>query len=200
MPDYSTQSFEKISQILAQLSIQHGATAYSLQNDIIPLDIAMDAVGPMTWALTLHADVMARLANISSGGVNLLPVTCVQNADTPYGNQAMLQSGKIPISMTLNFLDAALEHCISLGIREMGYTAEEWLALEPGYQVIPIEPYFMDLKTNWVTTVMEGNDLGAILNAWPRLFEVELLVAPSDDLNADPEASTPISFPSMRLR
>lgn len=200
MPDYSNQSFEKISELLKHLSIQRGATAYALQDQIIPLDTAMDAIGPMTWALIMHADALARLTSLSTGGVNVLPITCVLNPETPYGNQAVVQSGSLPMSMAMQFLDAALEHAIALGINHFGYSASEWMALDPSYQVIPIEPYFHDLKTNWITETMESGNLAEIIDAWPRLQEVGLITAPSEDQSPNHNASGVINFPAMRQR
>lgn len=199
MPTYSDNAFEKVSHLLSLRSVELGATAYSLNSEVVPLDVAMDPVGPMTWALILHADAMARLTGYSIPGLNALPFTCVENPEAPYGNQGVIQPGSIPLSIGLTFLDAALEHAIALGIKDFGYTLEEWRALPTDHQVIPIEPFFLDLKTNWINETLESGDMSSQIIGWPRLSLVEHLQSHTPDQNVQMDVpSSVISFPSMR--
>ncbi|WP_122378166.1 hypothetical protein [Pseudomonas cannabina] len=199
MPTYSDNAFEKVSHLLSLRSEELGATAYSLNDEVVPLAVAMDPVGPMTWALILHADAMARLTGYSVAGLNALPFTCVENPEAPYGNQGIIQPGSIPLSIGLSFLDTALEHAIALGIKDLGYSLDEWRDLPADHQVIPIEPFFQDLKTNWINETLESGELANQIIAWPRLALVDHLQSPNPAQGAQLDGpSSVISFPSMR--
>lgn len=199
MPTYPDNSFEKISAVLAERSVELGASYYSLKGEVITLDVAFDPVGPVTWALILHADALARLTGLSEPGLNSLPLTTIVNRESPYGNQAVLQDSGLPLSIALNFLDAALEHAIALGIRSYNYTLDEWAALPKSNHLIPIEPYFEDLKKSWITeSLLESDKAVDKIVAWPQLSLVNSLNSVQMQPTIEPAPSSVLNIPSMR--
>src|SRR5690606_3265773 len=131
-------SFEKISAILQSSSRSLGANGFSVGDEVLPLELAMDEAGPVVWALILHADQIAQQAGISGAdSTNTLPYNVIVNPEAPFGNQAIIQPGKLPMSVAYTFLDAALEHCICIGMKSYGYSPDQWDQLQPEEKVIP---------------------------------------------------------------
>lgn len=196
MNHYPTESFSKVSALLEYSSRSHGANGFSVGEEVLALELAMDESGPIAWALILHADAIARQAGISElDSTNTLPFTCIVNPEAPFGNQAIVQPGKMPMSVGFTFLDSALEHCICLGMKNYGYTPEEWDQLPPEEKVIPLEPYIADLKENWITEVNERGSLAQRVQAWPTLLDRSQL---SSMQNKQPQQSQVLKFPSAR--
>ena len=202
---YPPDTFSRFSMLLEARSIEMGAKAFSLGDGIVTTDVAVDEAGPLTWALAIHADSLARLGGISPPGANMLPFTMVEDESTPYGNLCVMQSGSIPASIGFNFLDAALEHCICVGMKHLGYTPEEWAKLPNNQQVIPIEPYFENLKTQWVTEELESSERVQLVINLPNLYTKELLQQSMLDERMEtaeqpekPQLSRAVSFGSMR--
>ncbi|CAM5353895.1 hypothetical protein SSTU70S_05487 [Stutzerimonas stutzeri] len=191
--------FEQVSTVLAQRGLARNVTAFSLGEDIVSLETAMHECGPMAWALILHADALTRLCGLATSSISILPVTCVVNSDAPFGNQAIIQAGFMPMSMTMNFLDAALEHAICLGMQHYGYSPSTWEELPMEQRIIPIEPYFHDLKENWITDAIESGDPAAQVSTWPALIDDELLEAMMNSERASlGSGSRVLQFPSIR--
>lgn len=196
MNHYPAETFSKISDLLEMSSQHHGANCFSIGDEVLPLTLAMDECGPIAWALILHSDAIVKQAGIAtSDSTNILPFTCIVNPDTPFGNQAIVQPGKLPLSVGYAFLDAALEHCVCLGLQHYGYTPEEWDQLPPEEKVIPIEPYFVDLKENWITDINENGSPTERLDAWPTLLDRNIL---THGMSQSAQQSQVLSFPSAR--
>ena len=206
MPDAAKQdSFQRYSAILEARAAEMGAKAFLLGEEVITADVAVDEAGPLTWALAIHADVIGRLLGISPVGANMLPFTMIEDESSPYGNLCVLQKGSIPESFGIQILDAALEHCICTGMRELGYTPEEWMQLPPNQLVISIEPYFNDLQNQWVTDALESNDKAQIVLNLPKLVTRDTLQQQmlsermaTGEATDKPTQSRAITFSSMR--
>lgn len=195
MNTYQEGSFQKISDMLEITSQRHGANGFSIGEEVLPLALALDECGPVTWALVMHAEAIAKQSGLGSHDqTNLLPFTCTVNEQTPFGNQAIMQPGHLPLSLALTFLDAALEHSIALGMQHYGYSASEWQKLDENQKVIPIEPYLANLQQTWLSDVHETGTPAERFVAWPRLLDTK-------QVNGQPEAdqqSKVLNFPSMR--
>lgn len=196
MNHYPADSFSKVSALLESASQTHGANGFSVGDEVLPLHLAMDEFGPIAWALILHADAITKQTGLTTADTtNLLPFTCIVNPESDFGNQAVIQPGKLPMSVAFSFLDSALEHCICLGMQKYGYTPEEWDQLPPEEKVIPIEPYFADLKQNWINEVNETGTPAERLEAWPTLLDRNTLTS---GLNQSAPQSQVLTFPSAR--
>lgn len=194
MNHYPVESFSKVSDLLESASQSHGANGFSIGDEVLPLHLAMHECGPVAWALILHADAIIKQTGLATGDTtNVLPFTCIVNPETPFGNQAVVQPGTLPMALGFNFLDAALEHCICLGMQTYGYTPEEWDKLPNDEKVIPIEPYFADLKERWITEVNESGTPAERLQAWPTLLDRKSL---SHGGTPQPQSQV-LTFPSM---
>lgn len=198
-------SFQRFSAVLEARAAEMGAKAFMLGDEVVTVDVAVDEAGPLTWALAIHADVIGRLVGISPAGANMLPFTMIEDPGSPYGNLCVLQKGSVPDSFGIQVLDAALEHCICVGMRELGYTPEEWMQLPVNQQVISIEPYFNDLQSQWVTDALDSNDVVQVVLNLPKLFTREnlqqfMLAERMDpvDSNDKPAMSRAITFGTMR--
>ena len=180
---YKNLSFDKVAELLEVLAKRHLIEAFSFREEPIPLHIALDEAGPLSWALVLHADAMARMAGLASIPLHSLPVGCQLNPDAPFGNQAVIQKGTISLTAATMMLDSALESAACLGMQSYGYSPEEWAALPAEQRVIPIEPYLADLQSNWITEALESSDQQSWVQAWPTLLNTELLSALMSDNN-----------------
>ena len=196
MNHYPAESFSKISELLEHSCRRHGAHGFSIGEGILDLSAAMCEVGPIAWALVIHADAIAKQAGVADqSSSNALPFTCIDNPQTPFGNQAIVQPGKVPLSVAVAFLDAALEHAVCLGIHSYGYSLEEWGELPDDQKVIPLEPYLSNLRSMWVNDVMERGTLAERVQARPTLIDrnnFHMLAQPRT------HQSPVLSFPSAR--
>lgn len=203
--NYPFDTFRRFSEVLEFRAGQMGAKAFSLGSEIVNAAVAVDEAGPLTWALAIHADALARLGGLSPHGANMLPFTMVEDDSSPYGNLCVMQDGSINASKGMALLDSALEHCICVGMKDLGYTPEEWLALPSHQQVIPIEPYLENLQTQWVTEALESNDRVQLVINLPNLYTKTLLQQTMLDQRMGtveqpekPQISRAVSFGSMR--
>jgi hypothetical protein len=202
---YRQDSFNLISEVLIARSKEMCAPAYSLESDIVTAAACLDPAGPLTWALTIHADAIARLSGISPVGANMLPYTMIEDDQAPYGNRCVMQPGSIAAAVAINFIDAALEHCICIGMQHLGTTPEEWRTKSFSHQVIPIEPYFEELKLNWVSEELESAERTSLLINLPSLQTRESLqklmvterLATSEAMER-PRPSRAVAFGGMR--
>lgn len=203
--EYSADSFSKISAVLEARAAEFGANAFCLGKEIIEADVALDEAGPLTWALTIHADALARMGGISKPQSNMLPFTMKQDPDSPYGNLCVLQKGGIPMSMAYAFLDAALEHCVCTAMHAYDKTPQEWLDMPFHQRVVPIEPYFEDLQQNWVSDAMESTERSSWAINFPNLMTTKVLEqillqerAQNEHPTEKQTVSRPVSFGSMK--
>lgn len=202
---YSADTFSRITKVLEARASEMGAQAFALNDEIILPSTALDEAGPLTWALAIHADALARLIGISTPHANMLPYTMVESPDSPFGNLCVIQKGGITLSLAINFIDAALEHCVCMAMHSYGLTPSEWDQLPVNEQVVPIEPYFEDLKASWVSDEMESNDRAILAINYPTLYTRPLLEnrmllerQVQTEPGEKPAVSRPISFASMR--
>lgn len=196
MNSYPIESFSKVSALLERSSLRLGGYGFSIGDEVLPLELAMDEAGPVVWALILHADQLSQQTGISDAtSTNTLPFNVIVNDQAPFGNEAVIQPGKLPMSVAYAFLDSALEHCICVGMRSYGYTPEQWDQLPPEEKVIPLEPYIADLKENWVTDLDESASLAQRVQARPVLLDRALLSASG---TTEPAKSQVLKFPSVR--
>lgn len=196
-----SQSMEKLTNLLIVRAREHGAMGFSLHGEVVPLANALDPIGPVTWAIILHADALSRLAGMKSktGAPAILPVTCGVSEESPFGNLAAEQVGNIPFALCAALLDSALEHAVCVGMQHYGYTPAGWEALEENEKVIPIEPYFADLQANWITEALESGDPMQIVNAWPSLMDREMLESmANENRNHLGNGSRVLTLPSIR--
>jgi hypothetical protein len=172
---YPERSYEQLAEVLERRSVEMGCLAFSMRDEPMPAEFTMDGASPVCWALVLHANAIAQLTGLAS--------------DTaPFGNELKLQPGRLPMSMCLNLMDAALEHAICLGMRHHGYKPSEWDALPDENKVIPIEPYLADLQDNWVTQTLEEGDIREQVANWPALVDRASLEAMTNELDQNADA------------
>ncbi|WP_219096344.1 hypothetical protein [Pseudomonas sp. UMAB-40] len=172
---YPEEAFELISQLLVVRAAEMGAQAFAVREEIVEAAAAVDEAGPLTWALTIHADALARMSGMSTAQDNSLPFTMVQDPESPFGNLCVMQEGGIPLSLAVQFLDSALEHCICVGMRELDISPSEWEQLPFNQQVVAIEPYFTDLQAHWVSPELESSERSTMAINFPTLLTLPLL-------------------------
>ncbi|KKN80600.1 hypothetical protein LCGC14_0328190 [marine sediment metagenome] len=176
MNTYSDGAMHHVTDVLESRAAEMGCLAFSLKDEPIPADVAMEASGPLLWALVLHSTAIAQLSGASKPNeVNFLPLTIASEPDAPYGSEARIQQGRLPMALALNLLDAALEHAICVGMHNLGYKPSEWDQLPENERVIPLEPYFADLQTSWVTEALEQGDTKDQILNWPTLLDFQTL-------------------------
>lgn len=198
MYEYPPDSFQRVSVLLERSAFSLGATAITLSGAVYPLHIAMDEAGPLAWALTHHAAALATMSGIPAAAPsNLLPFTCVPDEEAPLGHRVAMQPATTTIGIAYRFLDAALEHCICLAMREFGYTPEEWMALPEHQRAVPVDPYLQDLIENWITPALERGDAAEILTSWPELLDLKGLPRAMSTQPTE-GVSHVIKFPSAR--
>lgn len=201
MNSYPLSSFDNITAILAYRAAEMGCAAFTLKEEPIELDVALDAAGPMTWALMLHAKALAELSGkCSPSETNALPIVMIPSDSAPLGNEAVITEGRMTMALTLNLLDASLEHAICMGMRHYGYTPEEWDELPYENKVIPIENYLADLQANWITDELEHGDAQTQVAHWPMLMDrASLTQALEQDMNDAPgiNRSRALKLPSL---
>ena len=172
---YPEGAFGLISELLVARAADMGAQAFAVRDEIVEAAVAVDEAGPLTWALTIHADALARMSGISTAKENSLPFTMVQDPESPFGNLCVIQDGGIPMGMAVQFLDSALEHCICVGMRELNMAPSEWQQLPYNEQVVAIEPYFTDLQEHWVSPELESSERSTMAINFPNLLTIPLL-------------------------
>lgn len=198
MNNYPDDSFETVSLVLERSAHRLGVVAFSAQDEYLPLHVAFDSAGPMSWALTLHATAMYQLANNTSDEPSsILPFGVTSSDTAPFGSEVVIQPAKLPISTALFYMDAALEHAICIGMRDLGYSPSEWAELPQEQKVVGIEPYLNDLRDNWMTEAIERGGIVEQINAWPSALNQETL---EHLMHQEPaqEASHVLRFPSAR--
>lgn len=196
MNNYPIDSFDKISALLQSSCRNLGANGFSVGDEVLSLDLAMDDAGPVVWALILHADQLVQQTGISeTNSTNTLPFNVIVNPEAPFGNQAIVQTGKLPMSLGYTFLDAALEHCICIGMKHYGYRPEQWDQLEPEEKVIPLEPYIADLKEHWITDLDPSAPISERVQARPLLLDLKTL---SSEQPSKSIQSKVLKFPSIQ--
>lgn len=185
MISYPNQTFDDVTDVLEERANAMGCHAFRLGDEAMSHDVTMDAAGPLGWALIIHANAIAQLAGISRPyELNALPFRVSPNDNAPFRNEVVLQPSRLPISVALNFLDASLEHAISIGMRELGYKPSEWEDLPDENKVIPIEPYLNDLRNNWVTDQLETGNTREQIENWPALLDLAQLEIMDSNLGA----------------
>lgn len=195
---YPAETINQVSQLLEQSSRSHGANGISIGDNVLDLNTAMSPVGPIAWALIIHAEAIAKQCGVSEANeTNTLPFTCIANPDTPFGNEVIIQPGKYPLSMGFAYLDAALEHAVCLGINSYNYSPKEWDQLSPEQKVIPLEPYIANLQEMWCNEVQERGTLAEKIRARPVLLDREQLQAHCD-MGQRQQPSAMLAFPSAR--
>ena len=176
MPAYDPSSYTNVAKVLEHRAESMGCLAFSYRDQVFSTDIALDSMGPISWALVLQANAIAALTGMAKPNeTGHLPLVVATNAEAPFGNEVKVQNGKLPMSFTVNLLDASLEHAVTLGIRALGYDWAEWNELPENQRVIPLEPYFHDLQATWVTDELESGQLKQQLEHWPTLEVIENL-------------------------
>lgn len=199
MNHYPTDAFSKVSALLEASALELGASAFAVGGQAVPLHVALDAVGPMSWLLALHAGSMQNLLTLGGQGAGRdLPVTCIPDESAPFGNQVVVQPSVMPLSIAFNFLDTALEHAICLGLRDLNYTHAEWMALPEDQRVIPLEPYFEDMRQNWITDSLESGRIGSAVADWPELLDMASLNKSMAQGISQKDGSNAIKFHSAR--
>ena len=199
MHQYPGDSFSKVSAMLEMAAYHHGAIAFSVDERVWPLSAALDSAGPLTWALLLHSYALLNLieSNQNTGGMDGLPLTIVDDEDAPLGKDVMLQPGGKPMAYTIYLLDSCLEHCIHVGMRDLGYSPQEWSALPEEQKIIPMMPYFADLQNRWINERLETGSAAERVQVWPHLLDAETL---QHEMKHQPteEQSHVLRFPSAR--
>jgi len=189
MPAYDANSYINVAKVLEHRAESMGCLAFSYRNQAFSTDIALDSMGPIAWALVLQASSIAALTGIAKPNEPaFLPLVVATNSEAPFGNEVLVQNGKLAMSLATNLLDASLEHAVTLGIRSLGYTSAEWADLPENQRVVPLEPYFQDLQATWVTDELESGQLKQQLDNWPTLEVISNLDTPADALSQTSEA------------
>jgi hypothetical protein len=192
---------DRLSNLLAHRAYDMGCNAFSFGEKIFPLEAAMDAAGPVPWALVLHADAIcfaAGLAHPNEWGA--LPFYNCVTPDAPFGNELRLQPGRLPHSLATSLMDAALEHAICTGMNSFGMSPAEWDQLDLSERTIPLEPYLADLQNNWITKEMESGDIRQQVYHWPLLLSRENFDSMTPELRSGESSinrSQLLGFPRM---
>ena len=202
MYQYPPDAFYKVSALLERSAFSLGATAVTMQGVAYPLHLAMDEAGVLAWALVHHAAAIVSISGIPQPVPgNILPFSCVPDDEAPLGHKVVIQPSTISLGMGYRFLDAALEHCICVAMRELGYTPSEWMALPENQRAVPVEPYLYDLSQNWITDTLERGTAADVLNNWPELLDQLNLphqMANSHTQGENHDAQLPFRIPSAR--
>lgn len=176
MPHSEVLTLDRLTDLLAHRAYEMGCSAFSLRDQVLSLETALDASGPVPWALVIHADAICRAAGLAGPNeTGVLPFYTSVNKDAPFGNEIRLQAGKIPRSLATNLLDASLEHAICVGVNHFNMTPSQWDQLDSSERTIPLEPYIADLQAHWVTPEMESGDIRQQVYHWPLLLNRESL-------------------------
>ncbi len=199
MNDHSQLILDKVTSLLELRAASLGINSFSVNNEILPTHLALAPVGPVAGLLALHAQTMA---NLTSGDhhslTSRLPVCFATCDQSPFGSRIDIQPSTMPFSFAVAYLDAALEHASCIGMRSLGYTPSEWYDLPENMKTIPLEPYFDDLRANWITEAVELDNKAQILAAWPQLIDIEGLNALSQQNEQKQGASNALRFNSAR--
>lgn len=190
-------TMERLSDLLEISAERLGARSFSLNDEYLPLSAALDPCGPVTWAVVLQAKALAQLTEPDKAlASETFPFSISDNPDTPLGKEVTYRPGSMAASRALFLIDSALEHCICIGMKSLGYPPSAWDSLPQDQKVVPIEPYFEDLKENWLTAELENEGTAAFVIANPELYDRQALEVSmaSNDL----EVSNVLRLPSLR--
>lgn len=195
MNHYSADTIDTVTDFLVQAAGQYGISGIALnEQNILPLEVAFDCCGPALWVMTIHLSALDKLTGIAKHNeINALPIMLIANPESPLQHEVSIQPSKMPMSVMLNYLDAALEHAIAIGIASLGYTHDEWADLPTDQQVIPLMPYIHNVQEHWATVAVESGDTATIVGNFPSLYNKES-PAPLQE-TAQPSH---LNFPSMR--
>ena len=192
---------DRLTGVLANRAYEMGCSAFSLGDQVLPLETALDAAGPVPWALVIHADAICVAAGLAAANeMGVLPFYASINQDAPFGNELRLQRGKIPRCLATNLLDASLEHAICVGMHHFNMTPSQWDQLDSSERTIPLEPYIADLQARWVTPEMESGDIRQQVYHWPLLLSRESFDSMKPGLHAGESninRSQLLGFPQM---
>lgn len=165
-----TDTLNRVCDYLVARSRQMGIEGFSIKGEGIEIEDAMDQDGPLTWALFLHANIISRMGDIKG-----MPFECVTDPDSLFGNRGGIQkgasTGALALGCSLPFIDGALEHAVVVGIRDLGCSREEWMALPDGLRVLPVESYFDDLRAHWVSQEFEFGSVAERVLLWPVIHD-----------------------------
>lgn len=199
MHQYTSEAIYRLSALLENSARSLGVGAVSVRDQVFPLHVAMDAVGPMCWPLAMHAQALAAFAGMADNvRGNLLPFATVKNDSAPYGVEVVCQPAALPFGFAYRFMDAALEHAVCIAMRDLGYTPEEWMQLPAGVNAIPLEPYLENLEQHWLTEQLESGDIAAQLANWPELLDTASLTYQMNNMSLGATNAHAIRFPSAR--
>lgn len=160
------EKLDRVSRLLVARAEQMGVTGFSVRSESLALDDAMDQEGPLAWALFMHSSIISKMA-----GIEGMPFECVTDSESLFGNRAGIKAAGLPLSFASHCLDAALEHAVVVGLRDIGCSREEWEGLPDHLRVLPVEAYFQDLKANWVDESLEVGSIAEKVVNWPVLLD-----------------------------
>lgn len=154
--------FDRISELLTMQAQNYGVAAFSIQNELVTPDLLLHDAGMLSNLLIIHGESIAKILKLSSE--SCLPFVST-TANTETGIQIQPRENALPISVSTLIFDAALEHSISLGIQSLGYSKQEWDALDFTSKIVPLEPYMDDLEHNWLAPeILDGTAHNSYFN------------------------------------
>jgi len=197
---YPDDAFEKISALLQRSACGLGANGFSVRDQAITLNVALDSAGPLAWAFTLHCHALRQMLDPTSQSfaLNDFPIIAVKSDQAPFGNEVVIQDSTLSLSAALFYLDTAMEHCICLGMQELGYSPSEWDGLPEEQKIVPVNPYFMDLQNNWISEALENGGLAEQVSSWPMLYDRRTLEYQMSLTPSHGEVSRVFQYPTAR--
>lgn len=168
--DEKVDLLDRISSILIDRASAMGVTGFRVKDEVLDLEDSMDQEGPMPWALFMHSNIISKMSGLPN-----CPLECVVDPESIFGCRGVINESGFPVSMAAYLLDAALEHAVVIGLKDLGCSREEWLSLPSELRVLSVEVYLQELSQNWVGNHLEFGSAADKVLAWPVLLDFQAL-------------------------
>ncbi|MEQ0866867.1 hypothetical protein [Pseudomonas aeruginosa] len=188
---------DRLVGFLELAAVKHGARYFSIHDEYLPLSAALDPCGPVAITVVGHAAVLAQMVDPDKPlAVETFPFMASDNPDAPLGREITYRRNALSPARALFLVDSALEHAICVGMKSLGYSPSEWDALDDEQKAVPLEPYFDDLRDNWLFDDLQRASPADLVLKCPELFNrsaLELRMASQDQ-----EVRNVLRLPSPR--
>jgi len=166
--DEKVELLDRVSLILVDRAAAMGVTGFRVKDDVLDLEDAMDQDGPMPWALFMHSSIISRMSGLPN-----CPFECVVDPDSVFGCKGIINPSNFSVSMATYVLDAALEHAVVVGLKDLDCSREEWSSLPAELRVLSVEVYLQELGQNWVGSHLEFGSAADKVLGWPVLLDFQ---------------------------
>lgn len=136
--------------------------------------------------LALHAQTLLALSGIEKESSIFVAPWQAHDDSYALGVRPYMDTREdaMPISLSVQALDAAVEHAVCMAVAAQGYTWEEWEArsFDPyaGERDISMEYFIYDFENNWANLMVPDannklvlNDPAVVIANWPMLLDRE---------------------------